>query len=69
MIAYTRKAESWHPNPSVVKVPTIWSAADLGTVREAQTVTPSRSGSTYPLIHKPWDCSGTYFELPPAPMR
>jgi hypothetical protein len=53
VIAYARKAETWHPNPSVVKVPTIWSAADLGTALEAQTVTPSRSGSPHPLIPKP----------------
>ena len=53
VLAYAANAKTWRPNPSAFKLPTIWSAADLGTVREAQTVTPSRSGSTYPLIPKP----------------
>jgi hypothetical protein len=38
VLAYATNAKTWRPNPSAVKVPTIWSAADLGTAREAQTV-------------------------------
>jgi DNA modification methylase len=53
VLAYATNAKTWRPNPSVVKLPTIWSAADLGTAREPQTVAPSRSGTLYPLIPKP----------------
>jgi hypothetical protein len=52
VLAYATNAKTWRPNPSAVKVPTIWSAADLGTAREAQTVAPSRFGTPYPLIPK-----------------
>jgi DNA modification methylase len=53
VLVYATNAEIWRPNPSAVKVPTIWSAADLGTAREAQTVAPSLPGAPYPLIPKP----------------
>ena len=53
VLAYATNAKTWRPNPSAVKVPTIWSAADLGTAREAQTVAPSHSGAPYPFIPKP----------------
>jgi hypothetical protein len=53
VLVYATNAEIWRPNPSAVKVPTIWSAADLGTAREAQTVAPPLPGAPYPLIPKP----------------
>jgi len=53
VIAYARNAEIWCPNPSAVKVPTIWSAAEVGTARKAQTVAPSHPAAPYPLIPKP----------------
>jgi DNA modification methylase len=53
VLAYATNAKTWRPNPSAVKVPTIWSAADLGTAREAQTVAPSLPGAPYPFIPKP----------------
>jgi DNA modification methylase len=53
VIAYARNAKIWRPNPSAGKVPTIWSAAGLGAARKAQTVAPSRPGTSYPLIPKP----------------
>ena len=53
MLAYATNAKTWRPTPSAVKVPTIWSAADLGTAREAQTVAPSLPGAPFPFIPKP----------------
>ena len=53
VIAYARNAEVWRPDPSVGNVATIWSAADLGTAREARTVAPSLPGASYPFIPKP----------------
>jgi hypothetical protein len=53
VLAYAANAKTWRPNPSAIKLPTIWSAADLGAARQAQTVAPSRSGAPYPLIPKP----------------
>jgi adenine-specific DNA-methyltransferase len=50
MLAYATNAKTWRPNPSAVKVPTIWSAADFDTAREAQTVAPSLPGTPYPFI-------------------
>jgi hypothetical protein len=53
VIAYARNAEIWCPNPSAVKVPTIWNAAEVGAARKAQTVAPSHPAALYPLIPKP----------------
>jgi DNA modification methylase len=53
VIAYARNAEVWRPDPSVGNVATIWSAADLGTAREARTAAPSLPGASYPFIPKP----------------
>jgi DNA modification methylase len=53
VLVYAANAKSWRPNPSAVKAPTIWRAADLGTAREAQTVDLSSPGAPYPLIPKP----------------
>jgi DNA modification methylase len=53
VIAYATNAKTWHPNPAAVKLPTIWSVADLGTAREAQTDAPSLPGAAYPFIPKP----------------
>jgi DNA modification methylase len=53
MLAYATNAKTWRPNPSAVKVPSIWSAADLRIDREAQTVAPSLPGTSYPFIPKP----------------
>jgi len=53
VIAYARKAETWHPNPSVVKVPTIWGAAELDGTHKIQPVASSQLGGPYPLIPKP----------------
>src|SRR3712207_3628079 len=53
VIAYGTNAKTWRPNPSAVKLPTIWRAADPGTARDAQTVAPSLSLSPYPFIPKP----------------
>jgi DNA modification methylase len=52
VIAYARDAEIWRPNLSAGKVPTIWSASEVGT-REIQTLAPSRTAVPYPLIPKP----------------
>jgi hypothetical protein len=52
VIAYARNARIWRPNPSAGKVPTIWSAADVGA-HEIQTVAPSHPATPYPLIPKP----------------
>ena len=52
VIAYARNAKIWRPNPSVGKVPTIWSAAEVGA-HETQTVAPSHTAVPYPLIPKP----------------
>jgi DNA modification methylase len=52
VIAYAKNAEIWRPNPSAGKVPTIWSAAEVGA-HEMQTVGPSRPAAPYPLIPKP----------------
>ncbi len=53
VIAYARNAKIWRPNPSAVKMPTIWSAAGLGAARKARTVALSHPGTSYPLIPKP----------------
>jgi DNA modification methylase len=53
VLAYATNAKTWRPSPSAVKVPTIWSAADLGTAREVQTGAPSLTGAPYPFIPKP----------------
>ena len=54
VIAYAKNAEIWRPNPSVKKVPTIWSTADLdGGAHEFQTVASSQPGAPYPFIPKP----------------
>lgn len=53
VIAYAKNAKTWRPNLSVGKVPTVWSAAETGSAREAWVVTPSRHGALYPLIPKP----------------
>ena len=53
VIAYARNAEIWCPNPSAVKVPTIWNAAEVGAARKAQTVAHSHPAALYPLIPKP----------------
>jgi len=52
VIAYARNAKIWRPNPSVGKVPTIWSAAEVGA-HETQSVAPSHTTVPYPLIPKP----------------
>jgi hypothetical protein len=52
VIAYARNAEFWPPNPSAGKVPTIWSATEVGA-HELQTVAPSHPAAPYPLIRKP----------------
>ena len=52
VIAYARNAEIWRPNLSASKVPTIWSAAEVGD-HEIQTVAPSHPAIPYPLIPKP----------------
>ena len=54
VIAYTRNAKFWRPDPSAGKVPTIWSAADLDGAHETQTVTPSHPAAVpYSWIPKP----------------
>jgi DNA modification methylase len=53
VIVYARNAAIWRPNPSAGKVPTIWSAASVGTASKTQTVAPSRPAALYPLIPKP----------------
>jgi DNA modification methylase len=53
VIAYARNAQIWRPDPSTVKVPTIWSAAGLDGAHDIQTVTPSHPADLYPLIPKP----------------
>jgi DNA modification methylase len=53
VIAYARNAKIWRPNPSAIKVPTIWSAASLGTAPGPQTVALSHPAISYPLIPKP----------------
>ena len=52
VIAYATNAEIWRPNLSAGKVPTIWSAAEVGA-HEIQTVAPSHTAVPYPLIPKP----------------
>jgi DNA modification methylase len=52
VIAYARNADIWRPNLSAGKVPTIWSAADVGA-HEIQTVAPSHTAVPYPLTPKP----------------
>lgn len=52
VLAYATNAKTWPPNHSVGKVPTIWSAAEVGA-HEIQTVAPSRPAAPYPLIPKP----------------
>ncbi len=52
IIAYARNAEIWCPSPSAGKVPTIWSAAEVGA-HEIHTVAPSHPFAPYPLIPKP----------------
>jgi DNA modification methylase len=52
VIAYAQNAEIWRPNPSLDKVPTIWSAADVGA-HEIQTAAPSHVAASYPLVAKP----------------
>jgi hypothetical protein len=69
VIAYARNAEIWCPNPSAVKVPTIWNAAEVGAARKAQTVAPSHPAALYPLIPNPWGSSGEYCGSLPAPTR
>src|SRR3712207_1238103 len=54
VIAYTRNAKFWRPDPSAGKVPTIWSAADLDGAHETQTVAPSHPAAVpYSWIPKP----------------
>jgi len=53
VLAYARNAEIWRPDPPAGKVPTIWSAADLGTARGTRTVAHSLPGASYPFIPKP----------------
>ena len=52
VIAYARNAKIWRPNPSAGKVPTIWSAAEVGT-HEIQTAALTHPAAPYPLIPKP----------------
>src|SRR5918998_134609 len=52
VIAYATNAEIWRPNLSAGKVPTIWSAAEVGA-HEIQTVAPSHTAVPYSLIPKP----------------
>jgi DNA modification methylase len=52
VIAYARNAEIWRPDPYAGKVPTIWSAAEVGA-HEIQTGAPSHTAVPYPLIPKP----------------
>ena len=53
VIVYAKNVKTWRPNLSVGMVPTVWSAAETGSTREARLVTPSRPGALYPLIPKP----------------
>src|SRR5215210_2751752 len=53
VLAYARNAEIWRPDPPAGKVPTIWSAADLGTARGDRVVAHSLPGASYPFIPKP----------------
>lgn len=52
VLAYATNAKTWPPNPSAVKVPTIWSAAEVGA-HEIQAVAPSHPAVPYPFIPKP----------------
>ncbi len=52
VIAYARNAEIWRPNLSMGKIPTVWSAAEVGA-HEIQTMAPSHLAAPYPLIPKP----------------
>jgi DNA modification methylase len=53
VLVCAKNAKTWHPNPSADKLPTVWSAADLGAASRAQTAATLLSGVTYPLIPKP----------------
>src|SRR3712207_5970626 len=52
VIAYARNAKIWRPNPSAIKVPTIWSAAEVG-VHEIHATAPSHPGAPHSFIPKP----------------
>jgi DNA modification methylase len=52
VIAYARNAGIWRSNLSGGKVPTIWSADEVGA-HEIQTAAPSYAAASYPLVAKP----------------
>ncbi|MCA1739526.1 MAG: site-specific DNA-methyltransferase [Actinobacteria bacterium] len=52
LIAYAKDSGTWRPDPSADKIPTIWSAAEVGDIHETM-VEPHDPGTAYPFVPKP----------------
>ncbi len=53
LLVYAKDSETWRPNPSAGKIPTLWSAAEAGDTHEAGVVEPREPGAAYPFVPKP----------------